>query len=80
MILLFKPKYGMIFFVDSRVIVRVANVKLFCFDLQNNFKFTTRTKHENQQSILKHISAEITKILFALINTNLYYQVCLEIL
>ena len=46
---LFKPKYGMRLFCsccDPEIVLKIK---------QNNFRFATRTKHENRQTIKHHI-------------------------
>ena len=66
-----KPKFDNRFFVDLRVyFYKSANIELFCFDLQTGrtekkIRFTTNTRHVNQQRIgrqnLAYIIEEILR-------------------
>ena len=55
---------------DLHVFLQYANMDIFCFDLQNwqkNFRFTTCTKHVNQQRVGHQIFTELKKCWICLI-------------
>ena len=48
-----KSKFGDRFFVDLHALYKLWIWNCFCFDLQNNFMFTTFTKHVKQDLVFK---------------------------